>query len=104
VLAWVLAIIAVVVVLVVLVRTGGRGAGGRLQAIWSTLVSVFNNTKVATMGIIGALFQGLGWLFEMAAKGVMWLALYLVEVGARLTGSPDREIDPIGDERNKLFE
>lgn len=92
VISWVAAIIAVVVVLVVLVRSGGRGNTGRLQIIWATLVAVFNGVRMTAMGIVGALAQGIGWLFEMAAKGVMWLALYLVEVAGKLTGDPSPEV------------
>jgi hypothetical protein len=65
---------------------------------------VFDTTYMATLGVTGALGDGLGWVFEQAAKGVMWLALWLVEVGARWTDSPDSDINDLQQERRKLFD
>jgi hypothetical protein len=99
-LSWVAAIIAVVVVIIALIRTGGRGQTGRLAMLWAMLKEVFNSTYLASMGIVGALCQGIGWLFDVAGRGVMWLALYLMEVASKLTDSP---YDKIKEERDKQF-
>lgn len=98
------AVVAVVVTIIVIIRAGGRGQSGRLNMIWTALRAVFNTTYLATLGITGALGDGFGWVFEQAAKGVMWLALYLIEVGGNLTGTPDEEMGPLREERNKLFD
>lgn len=103
-LAVVAACVAVVVTIVVIIRSGGRGQSGRLTMIWASLHAVFNTTYLATLGITGALGDGIGWVFEQAAKGVMWLGLYLIEVGGTLTGSSDEEMGPLREERNKIFE
>jgi hypothetical protein len=98
------AVVAVVVTIIVIIRAGGRGQSGRLSMIWASLRAVFNTTYLATLGITGALGDGFGWVFEQAAKGVMWLALYLIEVGGNLTGTPDEEMGPLREERNKIFD
>ncbi|GLW33459.1 hypothetical protein Areg01_63970 [Actinoplanes regularis] len=36
-----------------------------------------------------------GWVFERYAKAVMWLALWLVEVGAKWAHSPPDDIDKV---------
>ncbi|WP_460915112.1 hypothetical protein [Plantactinospora veratri] len=102
--AAVVAVVAVVVTIVAIIRSGGRGQSGRLNMIWAALRAVFNTTYLATLGITGALGDGFGWVFEQAAKGVMWLALYLIEVGGNLTGTPDEEMGPLREERNNLFD
>ncbi|GAB3816130.1 hypothetical protein [Micromonospora zhanjiangensis] len=102
-LAVVAACVAVIVLLVVLIRSGGRGQTGRLTMIWAALRATFDMVYMATLGITGALGDGLGWLCEQAAKGVMWLALWLVEVGTKWTDSPPDQVEPLRRERNKLF-
>lgn len=99
------AIVAVVVVIWVAIRSGGKGNTGRLAAIWATLRAVFDTVYLAGLGTVGALGDGFGWLFEQAAKGVEWLALYLIEVGVKLTGTPDDDPDlgRLRKERNRLF-
>jgi hypothetical protein len=99
-LSWVAAAAAVIVVIIAAARAGGRGNSGRAALTWAALKEVFNTTYMAAMGIVGALGQGIGWLFDMAGKGVMWLALYLIEVGGQLTGEP---VDKVKEERGKLF-
>jgi hypothetical protein len=97
------AAVAVIVILVGLIRTGGRGNTGRLAAIWAIPRTVFDTTYMATLGITGAIGDGLGWVFEQAAKAIMWLALWLVEVGAKWTGSPDSDIKDLQRERRKIY-
>lgn len=101
--AFVAACVAVIVTVVVLVRAGGRGTSGRLTAIWETLKGVFSNVYMGATGIVGALGDGFGWVFEQAAKGVMWLSLWLIELGGKWTGSPADELEPLRKERNMLF-
>ncbi|MFC6020409.1 hypothetical protein ACFP2T_30095 [Plantactinospora solaniradicis] len=103
-LAVVAACVAVIVMIVAIIRSGGRGQTGRLTMIWESLRTVFNTTYLASLGITGALGDGLGWVFEQAAKGVMWLGLYLIEVGGNLTGTSDEEMGPLREERKKIFD
>lgn len=100
VLSWIAALLAVLIVIVGLIRTGGRGQTGRLTMIWAMLWDTFNIVYLAAMGIIGSLCQGIGWLFDVAGRGVYWLSLYLMEVSAKLTDSP---YDELQEERGKQF-
>lgn len=101
--AIVAACVAVIVTVLVLIRAGGRGSTGRLTAIWETLKAVFSNVYMGAMGIVGALGDGFGWVFEQAAKGVMWLSLWLIELGGKWTGSPPDQLEPLRRERDDLF-
>ena len=95
VLSWVTAAVAVIVALVALVLTRGKA-----KASWEILKQAMSGQRLQIMGIVQNLGQMLALIFETAAKGVMWLALLLVEVGADLTGQPS---DQVKEERDKLF-
>jgi hypothetical protein len=97
------AVVAVIVTVVVLIRAGGRGSTGRLTLIWATLRVIFDKVYMAVLGITGAIGDGFGWVFEQCAKAVMWLALWLVEVGAKWSHSPPDDVGRVRGEREKLF-
>lgn len=100
VLSWVAAVVAVLVVVIIAVRTGGRGNIGRAAMTWAALKQVFEHAKVAAMGIVGALGQGFGALFDFAGRAVMLCGLFLIEVGGDLVNQPTDEVEA---EREKLF-
>ncbi|GIF15481.1 hypothetical protein [Actinoplanes teichomyceticus] len=101
--AYVSAVTAVVVTVLLLIRSGGSGNTGQLAFIWAGLRAVFDKVLLAVMGLTGALGDGFGWIFEQCAKAVMWLALWLVEVGAIWTEASPEDVGKVRKERKELF-